>query len=378
LHKGGGRWHAARAISCLPALMGDYGRPGGGLGPRHGTRSHGAGFTDISAADRRRPGDHVPNQMEAIAEAMESRRVKVTLTLGSNLLSSFPDANRMRRALAAQDLVVAYDIFMNQTIRESANIVLPGTIWLEEVGIKATATHVHLCDRALDPVGEARPLFELYKGLAERLGVDDVYPWRDQEAAIDAALDHPATGRATVTSMRAAGGRAALKNSPVADPTRAIHTPSGKIEVSSERAAAMGLPPLPTDHPVEADAARPLRFAHGRTFAHFHAFYDHARALPTLAAREEAPALWLAPADADARGVSDGDAVRVTSRDGAFEAVAKVTPRMGEGAVWIRDGWPGLNALTSGASVLPETALTAFPFSVGQAEYEAMVEVERI
>ncbi|MEM8751891.1 MAG: molybdopterin-dependent oxidoreductase, partial [Pseudomonadota bacterium] len=120
LNKGGGRWHAARAISCLPALVGDYGRPGGGLGPRHGTRSHGAGFTDISAADRRRPGDYVPNQMEAIAEAMESRRVKVTLTLGSNLLSSFPEANRMRRALGEQDLVVAYDLFMNQTIRESA------------------------------------------------------------------------------------------------------------------------------------------------------------------------------------------------------------------------------------------------------------------
>lgn len=375
IHKGANGWQAARAISCLPALVGDYGVAGGGLGPRHGARSHGAGFADITASDRRPPGNYVPNQMAAVVEALEAGRVKVLLTLGSNFLSSFPDTNRVRAALEKTDLVVAYDIFPNQTTREVADVILPGTIWLEEVGIKATNTHVYLADQAMEAAGAARPLYRLYQDLAARLGVEDVYPWADQEAAIDAVLDHPGTGHATVSQMRANGGRAALAISHVAYPTRAFATPSGKIEFLSDRAGEMGVPTLPV--PGDSVGGRPLRFAHGRTFGHFHAFYDHARALPTLAKRETAPSLWLSPGDAGSRGITDGDAIRIESAEGAFEAEAKVTPRIPEGTVWMRDGWPGLNALTSGQRVLPDTALTAFPFSVGQGRYGTDVEVVR-
>lgn len=377
LHKGDNTWQAARAISCLPALTGNFGVAGGGIGPRHGARSHGAGFADITATDRRPPGRYVPNQMEAIVQALETGDVNVILTLGSNMLSSFPDTNRLRTALARTELVVAYDLFLNQTAREVADIVLPGTIWLEEVGVKATNTHVYLADRALPAAGQARPLYTLYQDLGRRLGVADVYPWTDQEAAIDAVLDHPATGHATVAGMRAAGGRAALAISPVAYPTHEFHTPSGKIEFLSQRAAAMGLSSLPDAPPATGEPA-PLVLAHGRAFAHFHSFYDNARALPTLAARERDPLLWLSPTDAGARGIGDGDRIRVWNGRGDFEAVAKVTGRMPEGAAWMRDGWPGLNALTSSEAVLPRKALTAFPFSVGQSKFAARVDVARL
>ena len=215
--------------------------------------------------------------------------------------------------------------------------------------------------------------------MADRLGIRDVYPWADQEAAINDVLDHPATGHATVASMRANGGRARLKISHVAYPSHAFDTPSGKIEFRSDRAAGMGLPALPS--PPEAmtdDADLPLAFAHGRTFAHFHAFYDHARALPTLAAREQTPELWLSPQDADSRGISNGAVVRMFNQRGCLEVTAKITKRIPAGTVWMRDGWPGLNALTRGDAVLPEAALTAFPFSVGQSSYHARVEVEAV
>ena len=378
LHKGDNAWQAARAIACLPALTGNFGKPGGGFGPRHGARSHGAGFADITAVDRRPAGPRIPNQMEAIYLAFEARDVSVLLTLGSNFLSSFPDTNRMRRALDKADLVVSYDIFMNQTAREAADIILPGTIWLEEIGAKSTNTHVYLSDRVLPAAGQARPLYTVYRGLAERLGVQDVYPWPDQEAAINEVLDHPATGHATVGGMRANGGRAALQISPVAYPTHRYDTPSGKIEFYSERAAAMGLAALPEGPEPMTDQAGTLILAHGRTFAHFHSFYDHARALPALAARETDPLLWLAPLDAAARGIVDGDRISVGNTRGTFEAVAKVTPRMPEGAVWIRDGWPGLNALTRSDSVLPAAALDAFYFSVGQSDFGARVDVRAL
>ena len=374
LHKGDNTWNAARAISCLVGLSGNFGRPGGGIGPRHGSRSHGAGFADLSAADRRKPGTYVPNQMEAIIAALESGAIKVFVSIGSNFLSSFPDTTRVRAALNKAEMVIAYDIFPNQMIREAADIVLPGTVWLEEIGAKATNTHVHLSDRVLPPPGDARPAYAIYQGLAQRLEIADVYPWTDQEAAMNAALDHPATGHATVEMMRAAGGRVPLKISHVAYPTFEFATPSGKIEFLSERAAAMGLPALP----VAADpapGAGGLILAHGRTFAHFHAFYDNGRALPTLAAREDAADLWIAPSDAQARGVSDGDKIDVSSSGGCFRARAKVTARIPAGAVWIRDGWPGLNALTDGAAVLPDAALDTFAFSVGQSHFGARVEV---
>lgn len=374
LHKGTNTWQAARAIGCLPGLTGNFGIPGGGIGPRHGGRSHGVGFNDVSAADRRPPGTYIPNQMEAIVEALESGAVKVFFSLGSNVLSSFADTNRVRAALAKADLVVAYDVFSNQLIREAADIVLPGTIWLEEIGAKSTNTHVHLSDRVLPAAGAARPVYELYKGLAKRLGIDDVYPWSDQEAAMNDVLDHPATGHATVEALRANGGRVALKVSHVAYPTLEFTTPSGKIEFYSERAKCLSLPPLPM--PAAKDENRDgLMLAHGRTFAHFHSFYDHARALPTLADRETDPDLWIAPWDAEARDIADGEAIEVSNTLGVFKARAKVTRRVPDGTVWIRDGWPGLNVLTDGTSVLPDTALSEFPFSVGQNNYGARVEI---
>jgi anaerobic selenocysteine-containing dehydrogenase len=376
MHKGDNTWNAARAISCLPALSGSFGKPGGGIGPRHGGRSHGAGFVDFSAHDRREPGDYVPNQMEAIVEALESGAVKVFVSIGSNVLSSFPDTNRVRAALAKAELVVSYDIFPNQMIREVADIVLPGTIWLEEIGAKSTNAYIHLTDKILPAAGEAQPAYEIYKGLADRLGISDVYPWTDQEDAMNAVLDHPATGHATVALLRQNGGRMPLNISHVAYPTSDFTTPSGKVEFHSEQAIKMGLPPLP----IAADTSERdgLILTHGRTFAHFHSFYDHGRAIPTLATREDAADLWMSPADAEARSIVNGDQIELSNVRGVFQARAKVTPRMPKGTVWIRDGWPGLNVLTDGVSVLPTAALQAFPFSVGQNHFGARVEIRSV
>ena len=374
LHKGNNTWHAARAISCLPGLTGNFGRPGTGIGPRHGGRSHGAGFVDLSAADRRLPGHYVPNQMEAIIAGLESGQIKVFISIGSNVLSSFPDTTRMRAALNNAELVVAYDIFPNQMIRDVADIVLPGTIWLEETGAKSTNSYIHLSDQVLPAAGQAKPVYHLYQGLAERLGVEDVYPWNSQEDAMNAALDHPATGHTTVAKMRANGGRTALNVSHVAYPTLQFSTPSGKVEFFSQRAADMGLSALPT-YTEPDNVGGSLTLAHGRTFAHFHSFYDHARALPTLAAREEAPDLWISPEDAKNRGIANGCEVVVSNQRGTFHARAKLTPRVPTGTVWMRDGWPGANALTDASSVLPDAALGAFAFSVGQSNFGACVEI---
>ena len=137
----------------------------------------------------------------------------------------------------------------------------------------------------------------------------------------------------------------------------------------------MGLAALPIDGLAPDAAADGLILAHGRTFAHFHSFYDHARALPTLAGREEFPILWIAPKDAKAREILDGAPIELSNERGSFAARAMVTSRIPAGTVWIRAGWPGLNVLIDATSVLPLTALNTFPFPVGQSNFGARVEV---
>ena len=70
MHKGRNGWQGARAVGCLPALTGQVGIPGGGLGPRHGAATHGQALASIVAEDRRPPGVYVPNQMPRITEAI--------------------------------------------------------------------------------------------------------------------------------------------------------------------------------------------------------------------------------------------------------------------------------------------------------------------
>jgi anaerobic selenocysteine-containing dehydrogenase len=228
--------------------------------------------------------------------------------------------------------------------------------------------------KVLEPPGEARPAVWILQELARRLGVADFYPWGDDEGPLDAILDHPATGHATVAALRAEGGIRALRVSHVGHPTHVYPTPSGKVELYSARAAALGLPALPV-HEAPAPSSYPLAFRQGRTLTQFHGFYDHGQALPTLARLDPEPRLWIAPADAASRGLADGDAIRVFNERGAFAARAHVTTRIPAGTVWMRDGWSGLNTVTSGASVLPDEAVDLFPFAAGQAAFEAKVEV---
>ncbi len=378
MHKGDNGWQAGRAIACLPGLTGNVGKPGAGFGPRHGSAAHGRGLGNITAPERRAPGTAMPNQMSAVTAALREGRIHNLLLMGTNMLSSFSDTNALAEGLDRTRLVVSYDLFLNDTARRFADVVLPATAWLEELGCKMTHTHLYLMEPALAPAGETRSLDRLIKELAERLGLGGFYPWTSQEALVDAILDHPCTGHATVASLRRQGGIGALNISHVANPTFEFDTPSRKIEFYSAKAKSLGLPPLPSYvEPSKSDAGSyPLALTQGRTMGHFHSFYNNGRELPTLARREPEPRLWLAPADASARQIADGAAIRVFNDRGAFAARAHVTERIPPGSLWIRDGWPGLNQLTSGAPVLPDAAVDIFAFSAGQSSFDARVEVE--
>jgi anaerobic selenocysteine-containing dehydrogenase len=381
MHKSGNGWHAARAIACLPALTGSLGAPGAGMGPRHSAKSHGMGLGSVVPA-RADPlgGAEIISEMSSIADALESGRIRVLLLLGTNMLSSFADSARLERSLAGLDLVVSFDLFMQETAGRCADIFLPGTSWLEETGFKATNSHLYLMDRTLSPRGEARPCWWLLDQVARRLGVDDFFPWDSIDGVLDAIFDHPAARHAKVADLRGGPPYVPLDVSRVGHLDLRFPTPSGRVEFVSGRAVELGLPALPVAEPgteTHVDEARtgryPLVLTQGRTMTHFHGFYDHGRALPSLARADSGPRLWISPADASRRGVADGDPIRIANDRGEMAAHAHVTDRVPEGVVWMRDGWEGLNRLTSGARTVPDAAAVAFP--AGAAAYEARVDV---
>jgi len=202
------------------------------------------------------------------------------------------------------------------------------------------------------------------------------FPGPKEAGPLDAILDRPVTGHATAAALAAEGGIRALRVSHVAHADLAFDTPSGKVEFVSERAPSFGLPALPVFETAKA-SAYPLALRTGRTLTHFHGFYDHGRALPSLAAADPEPRLWVSPADAARRALADGDDIRVFNERGEMRARAFVTGRVPPGTVWMHDGWAGLNTLTSGAPVLPDAAVDLFGFSGGQAEFEASADVAR-
>lgn len=374
-------WEPARAISCLPALIGQFGIAGGGMGQRHGASPEGTGYANVLAdVTPTLPAEAaIPSHMTSITAAMTGGLIDVLFLFGTNMLSSYADANELERGLERIGLIISYDLFMNETSRRCADLILPATAWLEDIGLKQTASHIYLMEHVLDAEGECRPLSTILSDLAQRLSFENFFPWNDEEGFVNALLAKQKTpdGKAlTVAELRQRGGyweRNGLSH--IAYQNHDFTTPSKKIEFWSERARQAGLSPLPS-YTAPAGAEYPLRFCQGRTLTAFHAFFDEGQALPTLAKANTGPQLWIHPEDAQKRHIVSNTPIVIANQRGQFEARAHVTDDILPGVVWMRDGWSGINRVTSGAPIVSPAASTIIPAAPGgQAAFDAWVEV---
>ncbi len=204
---------------------------------------------------------------------------------------------------------MSHDLFLNDTARRVADLVLPATAWLEELGCKSTNTHLYLMPRLLAPPGEARSAVWILRELARRLDLGGLLPLGRRGApwTPSSTIRRPATPR--WPRLPREGGIRALQ-SRRRPPRSRLPDALRQGGVLPERAAALGLPALPVYEPLPASPLWPLAFRQGRTLTQFHGFYDHGRALPSLARLDPEPRLWMAPADAAGRGLSDGDPVK--------------------------------------------------------------------
>ena len=317
---------AVAAILALPAIAGKFGVRGGGY-----TMSNSPAWKLDSEAAAAAPEPATRRiNMNQLADALLELRqppVQALFVYNSNAAVTSPDAARVRRGLEREDLfTVVFDQVLTDTARY-ADIVLPATTFLEhhEVARGYGAYVLHDIQPAVAPVGEARPNYAVFADLVERLG-----------------LARPGD-RSSAAELRAAvlgDDLAARLDSGIATPpsgARPIQfqdvfprTADGKIHLvpaELDREAPAGLYGFQED---PATAEFPLALLSPATRQRISSSLGECR-------REIVP-VELAPADAAARGIRDGDRVRVWNRRGEVITRARISPGLRSGVAVLPKG----------------------------------------
>ena len=351
-----------KALANLAMLTGNVGVESGGVNPLRG-QNNVQGACDMAGLPNVLPGYQkivdpavrekfatawgctIPPEpgltvVEILNEA--GRRIRALYCMGENPVLSDPNQAHTREALAALDLLVVQDIFLNDTA-DYAHVVLPSACFAERDGtFTNTERRVQRVRKALEPPGQARADWQILCDLASRMG----YPMR---------YDSPAD---------------------ILDEIAALTPIYGGI--AYDRIDAVGLQwPCPTrDHPgtpylhkgtfargkghfhatpfIEAaelpDDDYPFLLSTGRVLYHFHTA-TMTRQSGGLNELYPGGDIQVHPDDAKALGVRQGDFVDVESRRGIVRAKALLSDRVSRGMVFMPFHWreAPANALTNDA-----------------------------
>lgn len=385
-HAGGGM--AVRAISVLPAVTGAWREVGGGA-----TLSTSGAFRMNSPALERpdwiRPGTRTINMIrlgEALTRAdagVGGSPVKALVVYNSNPAAVAPDLGAVRQGLRREDLfTVVLEHFQTDTA-DYADWLLPATTQLEHWDIHASYGHLYvtLNRPAIEPLGEALPNSEIFRRLARGMGLTD--PEFD-DSDVDLIRQALASGHermADVTFEHLLRDGYARLNMPrpflpYATPGE-FRTPSGRIEIRSERLKELGFDPMPSYVPP-ADGATDVANRYPLTLLSppEHPFLNSTFAnVPTLARAAGPARLLIHPTDAAERSITDGVRVKVRNDRGSFHAIARITEDVRPGVTasyGVR--WPGRSE--GGKTVNDTTSQREADLGGGAVFYDNRVEVE--
>jgi anaerobic dimethyl sulfoxide reductase subunit A len=341
-----------RAAYALAAMTGNVGIKGGSSGVSNGA----TGRTGINSlpAGTNPTGARVSSPL--LADLLARGRsggypadIRLIYSAGGDLFNQAPNVNKMVRSLEGLEFLVAQDHFLTPTARY-ADIVLPATTFWERNDVHtpwAGAGHYAIfMKQAIAPMHECRNDIDIFADLARRLGIEGYNDKSEtdwlRELTRDAVDDFDAFAENGVARFAAPEDAVAFARE-IRDPERhRFTTPSGKIEIYSMAMAAkpdpygLGpMPPIPTwVPPFRESSPYPLKLCTPKSRARTHSIHSNQ---PVLG-RVDRDDIWLHPADAQARGIADGDMVRVFNDQGAVVMPARVTDRMAPGAVSIKEG----------------------------------------
>jgi anaerobic selenocysteine-containing dehydrogenase len=349
-HGGGGM--AVRTITCIPGVTGDWRYAGGGVS--YDTR----GFFGLNWAalwrDDLRPRPTRELHMTRLGEGLletDGPPVKALFVYASNPAASVPHQTKVRRGLARDDLfTVVVEHFLTDTARY-ADIVLPATMQIEHRDLLIAYGHLYLAwnEPAAPPPGECLPTTEIFRRLARRMALEAAPLYDSDETMARQVLDsgHPSLCGITLEELRARGWMRLRYPDPFVPFATRFPTPSGKLELVSERMAEAGLDPVAGYTPAHETSQRDTALARDYPLALVtpanHFFLNSLFAnVPRQQGRAGAATLVIHPDDAAPRGIATGDEVRVANARGSFVAIADVSDRVRPGVVASPKGrWPG-------------------------------------
>jgi anaerobic selenocysteine-containing dehydrogenase len=229
-----------------------------------------------------------------------------------------------------------------------ADIVLPSTSSLEHSDLyRSYGTYcIQRAKPAIPPVGESQSNWDVFSLLAQRMGFGESFFRQTADELIDHLLSIPSPMREGINQEAFSAGKAVEIPLPSDARTR-FKTPSGKVEILNPKEShplPCYLPPYEGDYPFRLMAS-----------PSFYALNSSFREREDLRKKEKAVFLQMNPADAEAKGMKEGDPVIAFNQLGEVSFVLHVTPKVPLGVVvaegvWWLDHSPGprsVNALTS-------------------------------
>lgn len=375
----------ARAIMVLPQLLGQIGKPGTNDGRREGCAGVGLGMlpTGDNPVLTNIPTFEWPNailhgeELTALNAGVQgadkmSTSIKFIWNYAGNCLTNqHSDINLTHDILADESLVefiVTSEVFMTDSAKYS-DIIIPDLTSQEQISISSDGYSDNMIAvifgaPVYEPKFERRGIYEVCADLAERLGVGDEFTeGKTREDWLREIYDETRAANAEKGMNMPtwddgyAMGVWKMKPEPIVkladyveDPeANALPTPSGKIEIYSETLAGFEatweladdevVTALPIYDPgflgYEACTEEyPLQITGFHYKAHTHSSYANNEVIQAAAQH----VAWVNPVDAEARGIKDGDTIRVFNDCGEIRIEAKVTPRVIPGNVSIPQG----------------------------------------
>jgi len=355
-----------KSCANLAMLTGNVGVAGGGVNPLRG-QNNVQGACDLGGLPNVYPGYQivtVPAIKSKFEEAWGATRlsdqVGMTVTemvagagegslralyvLGENPLISDPDVNHARHCLEELDLLIVQDLFMTETA-ELADVILPGASFAEKEGtFTGTDRRVQRVRKAIEPVGDARPDWQIVCDLARQMGAPGFAFESASEVMDEIASVTPIYGGVSYERLEESGSL--QWPVPTADHPGTPYLHKGRFSRGLGHFHAipfMEAQELPDDEYTYI-------LTTGRMMFHWHTGSMTRR---TAKLEQEAPTAYVEihPRDAREIGLNGASRVRVTSRRGEIELEARVTRRIRPGVVFIPFHFAeaAANALTNSA-----------------------------
>ena len=386
--RGGGM--GVRNITCLPALVGAWRHPAGGVqlstSASFPTNRPALQRPDLLAGRTPRTINMTTIGDDLLKDASPDfgPKIEAVIVYNANPLAIAPDSAKVQQGFEREDLFTVVLEHFHTDSADYADILLPATTQLEHVDAHLAYGHLYMManNAAIAPVGESKPNTEFFRLLAARMGyTDPCFQESDDEIAAQAfnARDTRAILFDWDSLKRSGWRKLNMPAAPFAE--GGFTTPSGKCEFYSEQMLADGLDPVPAYiAPYESVASNPelakkyplaMISPPARNFLNS-TFVN----VQSLRATEGEPHLDIHPDDAAARGIHHGDMARIYNDRGSFLARARVTDKARAGlVVGLSIWWKKLASDGKNANEVTSQRLT----DMGRAPtfYDTLVQVER-